>query len=152
MPEIIYREATAADVESLAALRWRMEMERREQIVPLEEYAAAYEAATLDELESGRHRAWLAETGGEPIACVLLVWWALPPHFGKRHWRRGYVSSVYTVPEYRRRGISRRLMTMLLDWARAKGLTRIILWSSEVGRPLYEELGFHPSRGMEINL
>jgi GNAT superfamily N-acetyltransferase len=152
MTEITYRDATTADIKALAALRWRMETERGGVIMPLEEYSVAYEAAIRGEVESGRHCAWLAEADGVPVACVMLLWWTVPPHFGQHLWRRGSVSSVYTVPEYRRRGISYRLMTMLLDWARAEGLTRLILWSSEMARPLYAHLGFAPSHGLELNL
>ena len=63
------------------------------------------------------------------------------------------MSSVYTAPEYRRLGIARRLMTMLLDAARELGVHRLLLNSSDMGRPLYESLGFvTPTREMEINL
>ena len=65
---------------------------------------------------------------------------------------RGYVSSVYTAPEYRRRGVARTLMDNLLAHARELGVTRLILWASELGRPLYLDLGFVPSRGLEWNV
>src|SRR5262245_61039332 len=99
MHEITHLEATAADVTALALLRWHMEAERGEQLMSIEEYTQAYAEATLTELESGRHRAWLAEANGEPVACVLLIWWMLPPNFKDRVRRRGTVSSVYTLPE-----------------------------------------------------
>jgi hypothetical protein len=43
-------------------------------------------------------------------------------------------------------------MTDLLAWAEAEGLSRLILWSSDMGRPLYADLGFIPSRCMELSL
>lgn len=154
---ITYRMATVGDIPGLARLRWEMEVERKKQQVDLEAYAAAFDASVRGPLAAGTHVSWLAEADGgygepQPVACVTLIWWDLPPNFENAHRRRGFVSSVYTLPAYRRQGISRRLMQMLIAWAREQGLLRLILWASDMGRPLYSELGFAPSRGMELNL
>jgi GNAT superfamily N-acetyltransferase len=153
MEEITYRQATAADVRALAALRWQMAVEQHGAGVPLEDYATAYEASLLAGPERGTHQAWLAEADGQVVGCVLLIWWAMPPSFDNFRRKRGYVSSVYTVPEYRRLGLARRLMTLLIDAAREQGIQRLLLNASDMGRPLYESLGFvTPSREMELNL
>ncbi len=151
-PVITYRAAMPSDVETLAELRWAMESERHAVAADRAAYVAAYTAATRDELERGTHRAWLAEADGEAVACVLLIWWVMPPNFENAHRKRGFVSSVYTRPDYRRQGVARHLMSMLIEEARARGLQRLVLWSSDMGRPLYEDLGFAPSRGLELNL
>ncbi|HEX6122973.1 MAG TPA: GNAT family N-acetyltransferase [Ktedonobacterales bacterium] len=151
--EISYRRASAEDVGVLAALRWEMEVERHDELLHArEEFLRAAVADTRAELASGAHLAWLAEAGGEPVASALLIWWAMPPNMRELHRRRGFVSSVYTKPAYRRRGIARHLMTTLVEQARAMGLSRLVLWSSEMGRPLYEDLGFIPCRGLELNI
>jgi GNAT superfamily N-acetyltransferase len=152
---IAYRMATVEDIPGLAGLRWEMEVERKKpEQVDLEAYTTAFDAAVRAPLADGTHVSWLAEADGEaqPVACVTLIWWDIPPNFENAHRRRGFVSSVYTLPQYRRQGISRRLMQMLIAWAREQGLLRLILWASDMGRPLYSELGFAPSRGMELNL
>jgi GNAT superfamily N-acetyltransferase len=150
--DISYRMATAGDLPALAALRYEMEVERGRAGPSLEEYTAAYAEATRDELIRGTHRAWLAEADGEPVGCALLVVWTMPPNFTSSRRTRGFVSNVYTRPTYRRRGIARHLMELLVAWARAEGVGRLILWSSAEGRPLYKALGFTPSRAMELNL
>ena len=154
-PQITYRLAGAEDAETLALLRWESELERhpeRAGAVTFEAYVAACVAETRADLERGSHKAWLAESDGAPVACVLLVWWVTPPTLLMPVRRRGFVSSVYTQPAYRRQGISRRLMEMLIDEARTLRIDRLILWASDMGRPLYESLGFEPSWGMELNL
>ena len=65
--------------------------------------------------------------------------------------RRGMVSSVYTLPEYRRRGISRNLMLLLIARAKDLQIYRLVLWASEMGRPLYEGLDFEQSSAMELD-
>ncbi len=92
-----------------------------------------------------------AEDGGQAVSGVVLLWWRTPPVFDQLVRRRGMVSSVYTLPEYRRKGISRKLMLMLIAHAKELQIRRLVLWASEMGRPLYEGLGFEPSHGMELD-
>ena len=149
---VTFREATTEDLPALAELRWEMEVERHSQQFSLEVYAAAFDRSMREEMERGHFRAWLAEADGQAVACVVLIWWPTPPHFENLNRKRAFVSSVYTRPDYRRRGIGRTLMTMLMDASRGMGIQRLILWASDMGRPLYEELGFTDSRGMEFNV
>lgn len=152
MQTITFREATVADIAALARLRWQMERERKGGDLSLKDYTHAYVAATKAEMERGAHQAWIAEAGGEAVACVLLVWWMMPPNFENLARKRGFVSSVYTQPDYRRQGIARRLMEMLVERARADGVLRLILRASDMGRPLYLDMGFVPSRGLELDI
>ena len=63
------------------------------------------------------------------------------------------VRSVYTKSEYRRRGISKSMVEMVIDEAKAKGVTEISLNATEMGRPLYEALGFENNcAGMVLEL
>jgi GNAT superfamily N-acetyltransferase len=54
----------------------------------------------------------------------------------------GYVFSVATDPDRRRRGYSRSCMTALVDWFRDRGIKTIDLRASQEGEPLYRSLGF----------
>ncbi len=56
--------------------------------------------------------------------------------------RVGYVFSVATDPDMRRRGFSRACMTALLDWYRTQGVTAVDLRASPEAEPLYHSLGF----------
>jgi GNAT superfamily N-acetyltransferase len=60
------------------------------------------------------------------------------------------VVNVYTEHEWRRRGIARRLMTHVIDWARGHGIARLVLHASPEGRPLYDRLGFEPTNEMRF--
>ncbi|MCF3124483.1 GNAT family N-acetyltransferase [Streptomyces arenae] len=60
--------------------------------------------------------------------------------------RVGHVIGVVTDPAYRRRGHSRAIMRSLLDWFRTRDVSRVDLYASPEGEPLYRDLGFvdHP--------
>ena len=62
--------------------------------------------------------------------------------------REGLVLNVYTVKSWRRRGVARQLMEAILAWAAGEGIVRLVLGASPEGRPLYEKLGFVPTREM----
>ena len=155
MGEITYRKATVDDLEALARLRWAMQFERQEEHPSdpetWETYLAAYLDAFVEQINSGGFDAWLAEDNGQAVSCVVLLWWRTPPVFDQLVRRRGMVSSVYTMPEYRRRGISRKLMLLLIAHAKELQIRRLVLWASKMGRPMYEGLGFEPSHGMELD-
>ena len=60
--------------------------------------------------------------------------------------------TVVTVPRYRRRGIARRVMQVILEWLAEQGIQRVALHTSDDGRSLYESLGFQPSNEMRLHL
>jgi GNAT superfamily N-acetyltransferase len=155
MGEITYRKATADDLEALARLRYTMQTERQPEhhaeLARWDTYLEAYRDAFADQLTHGGFDAWLAEDGSVVVSCVILLWWRTPPIFDQLVRRRGMVSSVYTLPEYRRKGIARALMRMLIAQAKELQIRRLVLWASEMGRPMYEGLGFEPSHGMELD-
>ncbi|MGW2559828.1 GNAT family N-acetyltransferase [Streptomyces sp. NPDC001514] len=66
----------------------------------------------------------------------------------------GYVFSVATDPDQRRRGYSRACMEGLLAWFQERGVRRIDLRASREGEPLYTSLGFvrTPDPAMRLTL
>ena len=152
MSTITYRVATPEDVETLGHLRWEMESERKAHVPEHDAYLEAYVRDVRPALASGLYRAWLAEADGEAVACTVLITWIMPPTTEQMHRKRGYVSSVYTRLGYRRQGIARRLMEMLVACAREEGVQKLLLKASEMGAPLYLSMGFEHSGALEMEL
>jgi GNAT superfamily N-acetyltransferase len=154
MATITFRAAALDDLETLAALRWEMQLEGHPGAAPpmtRETYIGMYCAEMREEMERGRLCGWVAEADGEPVAAVSLIRWVVPPTVDYPRRRRGQVSNVYTRPAFRRQGISRQLMQMLIEHARTQGIQRLVLWPSAMGEPLYDGLGFSSGRAMELN-
>ncbi|WP_307625331.1 GNAT family N-acetyltransferase [Streptomyces turgidiscabies] len=61
---------------------------------------------------------------------------------GNPHGRIGYVFSVATDPDARRRGYARACMEALVDWFREEDVGQIDLTASAEAVPLYASLGF----------
>ena len=59
-------------------------------------------------------------------------------HFGATGW----VGAVAVVPEARRAGLGRALTEAAVAWLRERGAGTIQLYATDMGRPIYERLGF----------
>lgn len=73
-------------------------------------------------------------------AFLLIVEKPMSPSFitGKT----GTVLNVYTKSEYRKRGYAKKLITMMLEDAKAEGVSVIELKATENGYSLYKSVGF----------
>ena len=56
--------------------------------------------------------------------------------------KSGYVLGVFTEPEHRGQGLATQIMTMILQEAKRLKLDTVTLSASEMGKPIYEKLGF----------
>lgn len=87
----------------------------------------------------------LALDEGEVIGCASMSFMWIMPTFSHPTGRRAHLMNVYTRSTYRRQGIARKMVEMLIDATWAKGATEISLDATVMGRPLYESLGFKNS-------
>ena len=95
----------------------------------------------------------VAEENGKLLSTAAIVYYDLPPSFTNKIGVRGYITNVYTVPEHRGKGLAKTLLKMLLDDAKSRGIKKIWLGASKLGRPLYEKLGFIQQESyMELTL
>lgn len=83
------------------------------------------------------HRAGLTVAG-----CCMLYISEKPPGASFPTGKTGTVLNVYTLPDFRKKGIARRLMEDLMSFARKCGLDYVELKATEMGWPLYKSLGF----------
>lgn len=134
------------------ALAIRLEMLREVGELPeAHVFSDAFVSQTADYLAHGNQRTVLALDGEKPVGCATICYMTWLPTLGHPTGRRAHLMNVYTVPEYRRQGVARQMVTALMDDAKARGITEISLDATAAGRPLYEALGFKPNEeGMTL--
>lgn len=137
----IVRRAVAADLDALLALR----------VVMFTDTGAP---GAADPAWREVARDWFAAHLDDPRVCMVVVELdgavasaavgqrsdGIPSPSGDG--RGVHLSNVATLPEARRRGLARLAVEGVLAWADGEGLSRVDLFASEDGRPLYESLGF----------
>ncbi len=147
------RPAGVADIPALVAMRRAMfvSIGHTEEAVlaAMVEASAAYFHQALP---AGEFRGWVAEAGGQIVGCGGLVVHRIPPTTYNLDGRVGYIMNMYTLPEWRRRGVARAIMAAMLSWLQAQGVSVATLHATPQGRPLYEQFGFAPTNEMRVLL
>ena len=106
-----------------------------------------------DKMADGSLVEWFLEENGEVIATAGILFIEMPPSYNNPTGIRGYITNMYTAPEYRRKGIATSMLSKLMEEAKARSVNRICLRASEQGRPVYEKFGFKGSeKWMELDL
>lgn len=84
----------------------------------------------------------VARVDGIIAACAFLLTVEKPPSPAFMNGRTGTVLNVYTRPEYRRRGLARRVMEHLIEETRQRDICVMNLKATDMGQPLYRSVGF----------
>jgi GNAT superfamily N-acetyltransferase len=84
-------------------------------------------------LTNGTFRAWMAVAAEKIVGggAVLVNPW--PSHPYDLECRRATILNVYVYPDFRRKGIARRLMQTMIDWCRKESFAAVYLHASKDG-------------------
>ena len=93
-------------------------------------------------MADGPFAVWLALDAGRIVGTGGMSIVEKPPWFGCPSGRLGLLSSMYTAPDYRRRGIGRELLTRVVEEARRQGCSAVHITASDMGVLLYTSFGF----------
>ncbi len=155
-PRLRVRRADRDDLPVILDLRLAFDREilggelPPDLVGPHRSQVADYLATHID---GDGYRVWVAEAGGRIVAMGGLVVVDRPPHPRARRSGEGVIVNVYTLPRLRSRGVGRAVMDALVADARALGLRRVYLRTSDDGRPLYEQMGFRdPGNYLSLDL
>ena len=149
--DIRYKRLTEKELNTFIHLRINQLREEgaKEEIdlVPaLNEYYTRHMA-------DGTFVSWLALDEGNIIGTSGMSFVEKPPYFGGPSGKIGLLSSMYTDPEYRRRGIAKELLSRVIDDAREYGCGTIQITASDMGVKLYTDFGFvHNGKLMQYKL
>jgi GNAT superfamily N-acetyltransferase len=138
--DIIYRRLTEEDLDTFIDMR----------ITQLREEGATEDIDLVPALRDfyKRHMAdgtfvsWLALDGDRIIGTSGMSFVEKPPYFGCPSGRIGLFSSMFTNPDYRRKGIARELLHRVVEEARKYGCGAVQITASDMGVKLYTAYGF----------
>ncbi len=91
---------------------------------------------------------------GDKIAgCATLSYITVMPTFDHPTGKRAHLMNVYTRAQFRRRGVGKMMVEFLIEEAKSRGVTEISLDATQMGHPLYKNLGFNDNgEGMNLIL
>ena len=137
---MIFRTVTIEDIREISELRKKqIQDEGQKPTIDIDEDLYRYFEKYM---RSGELIEWIAEDEGKIIATTAIVFMDFPPSFTNKTGRTGYVANVYTADEYRGRGIAGQLLDKVEEEAKKRGITKLLLHASELGRKAYIKSGY----------
>ena len=104
-------------------------------------------------MADGTFVSWLAMDGDRIIGTSGMSFVEKPPYFGCPTGKMGLLSSMFTDPAYRRKGIAMELLDKVVKEARAYGCGTVQITASDMGVKLYAAYGFiHNENFMQYRL
>lgn len=84
----------------------------------------------------------IAEIDGQIASTAYLATAEKPANTSWPTGKIGTILNVFTFPEYRKQGCATACLNMLINLAKRENCSYLELSASEMGKPVYEKLGF----------
>lgn len=85
---------------------------------------------------------WIAIDQGKIVASAMVCYYQLLPTLSNQTGKTGYIMNVFTHTDYRKQGLASALVNKVIEDAKEKNVGRLLLHASDMGKPVYEKLGF----------
>jgi GNAT superfamily N-acetyltransferase len=140
MSEFTFRKLTTEDVDAFIEMRIQQLLEEgSEGTVDLTPALHDYYDKHLGD---GTFISWLAIDNGRIVATSGISFIEKPPYYGNTSGMIGLLSSMYTLKEYRRKGIATALLDRVMNEAKLYGCSVVQITASDMGVLLYKNYGF----------
>ena len=152
MESYMIKKATVEDVHEIVKLRRIMfESMGYTNKNQLEKADISAERYFYESFQNKSFHGWVAKTAaGNIISTVGAVIDQHPPGPSNLSGKIAYIMNLCTIHEYRRQGIACELMKTAIEWIKQNDLSVISLHSTDMGRKLYEQLGFTNTNEMRL--
>lgn len=88
----------------------------------------------------------LAEIDGETVSTAYLSISEKPANPSFLTGKIGTILNVYTKPQFRKQGISTKVLSKLIDKAKRYNISKLELSATDMGKSLYEKIGFREKK------
>lgn len=137
---ITYKKLTVNDLDVFIKMRInQLREEGTKEDIDLEPALKDY---YLRHLSDGTFVSWLALDNDRIIGTSGMSIVEKPPYFGCPSGKIGLLSSMFTDPSYRRKGIAKTLLSKVIDEAKTQGCGTVQITASNMGVLLYSDYGF----------
>lgn len=149
--EIVYKRLTEKELNTFIEMRIKQLREEgaKEEIDLVPSLKQYY----MRHMADGTFVSWLAFDEGKIVGTSGMSFVEKPPYFACPSGKIGLLSSMFTDPDYRRKGIAKELLSRVIDDARKYGCGTVQITASDMGVKLYSSFGFvHNDNFMQYKL
>jgi GNAT superfamily N-acetyltransferase len=153
--EITYRKMEITDIDTIIELRISQLMEEAQDkseinletlLAKVADLKNQLKSFYLKYLSDDSYVSWIALDKDKIIATSGMSFTVKPPYFSNLTGKIGVLSSMYTIKEYRRKGISKKLLDKVVDEAKTWGCGCVYVTASDMGVFLYKSYGFQENQ------
>ena len=146
---IAYKKLTETELETFTDMRISQLTEEYEAAGKEVPEDVDLKTALLDyyhkHMADGTFVSWIAVDGNRIVGTSGMSFVEKPPYFTCPSGKLGLLSSMYTDPAYRRKGIAGKLLNHVICEARNYGCGSVHITASDAGVKLYTAYGFKPN-------
>ncbi|MFJ7729307.1 GNAT family N-acetyltransferase [Neobacillus sp. NPDC097160] len=147
------RFAEVKDIKQLTRMRWDFSIEHDES--KKNESFGDFEKECQTFLENALNRnqwfIWIAEDNGKIVSHIFIELIQKVPRPGRITYPFAYMTNVYTVPEYRNKGVGSKLLNSINKWIKENNYEFVIVWPSDDSINYYKKNGYvHCTEPMEF--
>lgn len=149
--EIVYKRLTEKELNTFIEMRIKQLREEgaKEEIDLVPSLKQYY----MRHMADGTFVSWLAFDEGKIVGTSGMSFVEKPPYFACPSGKIGLLSSMFTDPDYRRKGIAKELLSRVIDDARKYGCGTVQITASDMRVKLYSNFGFvHNDNFMQYKL
>lgn len=149
--QIEYKRLTENELETF--IEMRINQLREEGAKEDIDLRPALKDFYLRHLADGTFVSYLAFDGEKIVGTSGMSFVEKPPYFACPSGKIGLLSSMFTNPDYRRKGIAKELLSRVVKDAKDFGCGTVQITASDMGVKLYTDFGFvHNQNFMQYKL
>ncbi|WP_026672704.1 GNAT family N-acetyltransferase [Alkalihalobacterium bogoriense] len=151
---MMIRLAKKEDIPQLIKMRWDFTIEHDEskKIASFLEFETECRQFLEEALQGNQWFIWVAEEQNKILSHIYIELIRKVPRPGRITFPFAYMTNVYTLKEYRNKGIGGKLLSTINDWSKQSNYEFIMVWPSDDSISFYKKHGYtHCIEPMEYN-
>lgn len=138
------RLAQKEDVEQLIKMRWdfTIEYDKSKAEESYDDFRKIFNNFFDDALNSHQWFIWVAVENEKIVSHIYIELMQKVPRPSKTTHPFAYMTNVYTLPEYRNKGIGSNLLRSVNRWVKENEFEFVIVWPSEDSINYYNKNGY----------
>lgn len=143
------RKATINDIDSIIKLKIALlrEVNKNIENYDWDKYSQTLNTYYKDNISKGTVVSFLAEENETVVGISIMCFYNICPLLNNLDGKMALLTDMYTIPEYRVRGLGTNLLNNIMEYAQKSGYVKVILNATDSGRKLYEKYGFKNVNG-----
>lgn len=146
------RLAETKDIDQLIKMRWdfTIEYDESKSHGSYEDFREECQVFLENAITGSDWYIWVAEENDRVVSHIYIELIQKVPRPGRVTRPFAYMTNVYTVPEYRSKGVGSKLLRSINSWIEERNYEFVIVWPSDEAIDYYKRNGYvHSTEPME---